>query len=427
MDTKFDQLATAFNISHLSTDILHEITLLLQQQTNDSLSSFISQSFQSLIILKSWSWQIFSEDFHQWINQPFYQEFFHTFASFNKRMIYHYDNIALDTKASLLFPETVEQVNSIFEQIEQNHDDNHSFITIVSLWFDNHSYFLHDNPQYVISSIINHIGHYIVRNYVMSKQYKLYLTQLRQPQVSQAIFTPKMLFYIKTCSFYLYAYMGVEIHDFPYTADEMLQYISDDYLQIIHVHSHTVATWNKELIGCIAQLIGFVCRCFWGDGQKRTQMKILLPTEQITSDHIQDLIRIVGHKPFYKETKSVRSNDETALIDSTFMFLIITVQTQNINWLFRSNTTIRDTIVSAAEAVLNDAVCSCGYAILGEALADEDFKDLKISDNISGYFFNVLEETWHHSSKKYKQIPIPYLLRGKCIDNSRLSFHFSLK
>jgi hypothetical protein len=93
-------------------------------------------------------------------------------------MIYHCDNIAVDIKASLLFPETVEQVNSIFQQIDQNLHENDSFVTIVSLWFDNHSRFLHENPQYTISSVIDHIGQYIVHNYVMSKQYKLYLTQL---------------------------------------------------------------------------------------------------------------------------------------------------------------------------------------------------------------------------------------------------------
>jgi hypothetical protein len=412
MESKFDQLVTIFKTSPLSTDVLYEIILLLQQQTTESLSSFISQSLRSLLILKHWSWQIFSEDFHQWINQPYYQEFFHTFASFNKNMIYHCDNIAVDIKASLLFPETVEQVNSIFQQIDQNLHENDSFVTIVSLWFDNHSRFLHENPQYTISSVIDHIGQYIVHNYVMSKQYKLYLTQLRQPQLLQAIFSAKMLFYIKTCSFYTYGYLVVKVHDFPYSAEEIITYLADDYLQIIHVHSYTVATWNKELLGCITQLVSLVCVCCWWDEHKRTQMKLLFPTEQITCDHVQDLIRIVDHKPFYKEIKSVRSNDETTLMNSTFIFLIIIIQTENINWLFRSNITIRDTIVSAAEASLNDNVSLCGYAILGEALADEDLKDLKIADNISNYFFHIIEEAWRDSSKKYKKIPIAHLLRG---------------
>ena len=139
-----------------------------------------------------------------------------------------------------------------------------------------------------------------------------------------------------------------------------MDYLCEDYLQIIHVHSYTVASWDKQLLGCIAQLVGLVSGCCWWDGQKRTQMKKLFPTEQIICDHVQDLIRIIAHKPFYKQIKSVRSNDETTLMDATLIFLIITVQTQNINWLFRSNAAIRDTIISLAESVLNDEVCLCG-------------------------------------------------------------------
>jgi hypothetical protein len=142
-------------------------------------------------------------------------------------------------------------------------------------------------------------------------------------------------------------------------------------------------------------------------------MKILLPTEQIICDHVQDLIRIIAHKPFYKQTKSVRSNDETTLMDATSMFLIITVQTQNINWLFRSNAAIRDTIISLAESALNDEVCLCAYGILGETLTDDQLKCLKIADNISSYFFTVIEEAWNNSSKMYKQVPIAYFLRGR--------------
>jgi hypothetical protein len=196
----------------------------------------------------------------------------------------------------------------------------------------------------------------------------------------------------------------------------MLLYLSEDYLQIIHAHSFTVASWSEELIGCIAQLIGLVSGYCWWDGVKRTQMKILYPTEQITCDHVQDLIRIIGHKPFYKQTQSIRSNDVTILMDSIFLLLIMTVQTQNINWLFRSNTTMQDVIVSAAEATLNDVVCLRGYVILGKTLPDEDLNNLKISDNISGYFFDMLEQAWNFPSKTLKQIHIVYLLRGECTD-----------
>jgi hypothetical protein len=415
MENKFEQLVAVLNTSSISTDIIHQIILIFEQQTDESLSSFVSQSFQSLLTLQQWVWRLFSQGSHHWINEPYYQELFHTLALFNKKIIFTNDHIDVDTKASLLFSVIINQTNSIFEQIEQTNDDNDPFITIISLWLDNHSYFLHDNPEYNISSVIDHVGQYILQKYVMNNQYKLYLTLLRQPHLTQSIFTAKLLFYIKTCSFYTCLYLISKINNFPYSADEMVDYLREDYLQIIHVHSYTVASWNKELLGCIAQLVSLISRCCWWDGKKRTQMKKLFSTEKITCDHVHDLIRIIGHKPFYKETKPERSNDETILLDSTVMLLLFIVQTQNISWLFRSNTTVRDTIVSMAEAALNDEICLCGYGLLGEALTDDEVKDLKIADNISGYFFGVLEEAWNHSLKTYKQIPVHYFLKGKSI------------
>ena len=62
-----------------------------------------------------------------------------------------------------------------------------------------------------MSSVTNHIAQYIVQKYVMNERYKLYLTQLRQPDLTQSIFTHKMLFYIKTCSFHTYSYLVFEI------------------------------------------------------------------------------------------------------------------------------------------------------------------------------------------------------------------------
>lgn len=415
MASNFDQLVTIFNTSPTSTDVLHEIILLLQQQTTESLSTFTFLSFQSLLILNHWSWQLFTQDFDQWIDNPYYRDFFHAFALFIKKIIYLYDNITVDTKASLLFPDTVDQIDSIFKQIEQNQDDNDAFIAIISLWLDNHSHFLYDNPQFTVSSITDHIGQYIVRNYFMNKQYKSYLTELRQPDLSSTAFTARMLFYIKTCSFYSYAYLGVRVNDFPYTGEEMLEYISEDYLQIIRIHSQTISSWSKELLGCIAHLIALVFGSCWRNGQMQGEIKILFPTEETVCDHVQDLICILAHGPFYNQTVSIGSNDGTILIASLFQLLIITVQTQNINWFFRSNKTIADTIVSAANAALQGEIRVRGYVILGEALTDEDLKDLKIEGNISDYFFTVLEVAWHHPLKIHKQIPIPYLLKGKYI------------
>ena len=181
MEIGFEQLVTLLDVCPISSDVHHQITLLLKQSADNSIVPFISQSFQSLLILEKWAWQLLSQDSHQWINETYYQELFQTLAWFNKRLIFNIDNINVNTEASLLFSVTIDQINSIFQQIEQTNDDNDPFITIVSLWLDNHSYFLLDNSYYDMSPVTNHIAQYIVQKYVMNERYKLYLTQLRQP------------------------------------------------------------------------------------------------------------------------------------------------------------------------------------------------------------------------------------------------------
>ncbi|CAF1407133.1 unnamed protein product [Rotaria sordida] len=246
----------------------------------------------------------------------------------------------------------------------------------------------------------------------MSKEYKLYLIQLRQSHLSQSVFTSKLLFYIKTCSFYFYSYLFSRVNNFPYSADEMMRYLYEDYLEIIHIHSHSVESWSKELFSCITQLMSLVHGSCWYDREKKVQMKILFPTGKIICDYVKDLMRIMSHKPFYKQTKPNRSNDETILMQSIFAFLFMAVQTYDINWVFRSNTTMRDIVVSVVEATLNDKVALGGYGILGEILTDDEFKDLKIAGNMSRFFFNMLEDAWNQPTKKYKHLPITSLLRG---------------
>ncbi|CAF4343984.1 unnamed protein product, partial [Rotaria sordida] len=169
----------------------------------------------------------------------------------------------------------------------------------------------------------------------------------------------------------------------------------EDYLEIIHIHSHSVESWSKELLSCITQLISLVYGCCWYDREEKTQMKILFPMEKLICDYIKDLMRIMSHKPLYKQTEPNRSNDETILMQSILGILIMLVQTYDINWLFRVNTIIGDTIVSLAEATFNDEVALGGYGVLGEVLTDDQLKDLKIADSITSYFFNMLQNAWN--------------------------------
>ncbi|CAF1581342.1 unnamed protein product [Rotaria magnacalcarata] len=411
MESILDQLVAALYKAPLSTDVLDQIVFLLQQQTDQSVSSFVSSSLPSLLILERWAWEVFSQESHGWIHEPSYQQLFRTLAIFNEKLIFNCDDIEIETKGSLLFSVTVEQINSIFMHIERSTNDNDPFIAFNSLWLDNYSYFLFDNLEYT-SPIIDHIGHHIFNKYVLSKEYKIYLTQLRQSHLSHKIFTTKFLFYIATCSSFFSSFIICEINDLSYTTDEIIQYLSDDYLEIIHVHSYTVASWSKDLLGCITKLIGVIVGCCWWNSEEKTHMEIIFRTEKIAFDHVEDLMRIISHEPFYKQVKKDRSNDETILVGSILTLSMLIIRMKNMHLLSRLNATIRNTILSIIETAINDEVVLCGYGVLCEVLTDEELKDLKMADNICNYFLQMLEDAWNLIKKQYKKIPMVLLLKG---------------
>ncbi|CAF4855742.1 unnamed protein product, partial [Rotaria magnacalcarata] len=57
MESILDQLVAALYKAPLSTDVLDQIVFLLQQQTDQSVSSFVSSSLPSLLILERWAWE----------------------------------------------------------------------------------------------------------------------------------------------------------------------------------------------------------------------------------------------------------------------------------------------------------------------------------------------------------------------------------
>ena len=92
----------------------------------------------------------------------------------------------------------------------------------------------------------------------------------------------------------------------------MLHHIDNEYLQIINIHSQILESWNRKLLPCITHLTGFLSACYCWTGEKLTQTKDLLPTEQTSCDLAQALTRIISYYPFYKEIKAAQSNDENS-------------------------------------------------------------------------------------------------------------------
>ncbi|CAF4105043.1 unnamed protein product, partial [Adineta steineri] len=412
MDNNFEQLIASLSISSLSSDILHNIKIHLQQQNSILLPAFISEFYSSILTLQHWTWELLSQNSDQWTEEKHYLELFHTLAIFNKNLIFNSDNIEANIKASLLIPDRIDWINGIFKQIENSHNDNNPLISIASMWFDNLSSFLIDNPEFEASTTVTHINRYIARHYIMTDQYKSYLFQLRQSSLSESIFTAKQLFYIKTCSSSLSSYLMAKAQDFLYTSENIIRHFGPDYVQIIIFQTHTIDSWSSQLLTCITHLIVFFVSCCWWGGEKGPQARIVFPNELIACEYIDALIRIVDYKPLRQYIVAQRTNDQTILLDTTLFTLINIAQNQNFIWYLRSKILLPETLIAIAETSVYDKICLRVYGILAEILSSERFKELKISDSASIYFFKILEHAWRHPSKRFKQIPMIYLLKG---------------
>ncbi|CAF1559639.1 unnamed protein product [Rotaria magnacalcarata] len=409
MEDNFERLVDALSISPLSIDVLVKLANLIEQRTHQSDSSF---EMQALLILEHWAWHRLSYDSHKWINQSKYRSLFHALALFNRNLILNNENIETETKALLLMPDTEDQINWIFKEINHIADDNDPFIVLVSLWLDNLAFFICESPQFDTLPIMCHTNQYIDRKYVITDQFKFYLTQLEQDNVPQVIFTKKQLFYIKTCSFLLGSYLVAKPQNYIFIAEEVLDHIGDQYLKIINIHSHTMASWSKELTICITYLTNLVCICCCWSGETSMPIKTLFSTEQISNDLIQGLIRIVCYESFHEEIQNEQLHDELSLIESILKFFLIMLQTQNTSYYFRSNIFLPEILLTLAESSSHERYSLCAYAVLGEILTDEKLKDLKFTDSIYAFFLNLLEKGWHHPLKIFKRMPVIYLLRG---------------
>ncbi|CAF4582083.1 unnamed protein product [Rotaria sp. Silwood1] len=412
MENNFEQLITTLQTSSSYHDVLCEIKRVLEKQNSQLLSSFISQFYQSLLILEHWVWQLFSQDTHSWIEEPNCLELLRTLALFNRNLIFNYEDIEAKTKASLLIPETIDHIKVIFEKIEKTNDENDPFISIVSLWYENLAEFLDANREFEIPNIIIYINHYMARNYVMTDRYKFYLNQLHQSPLSQSIFTAKQLFYIKTCSLSLSLYLFVKTQDFPYTPEELIQHFGADITQIILLHTYTIELWSTELLSCITHLMFLFTTCCWWGGEKGSRGKIVFPTESAACEYIDALIRIIDYTPLYQSITIKRTNDETILLETTLFSLLNIAQNGTFLWFLRSKISLTDTLLTLANLLSCDKTRLCVYGVLSEILCDKSLKELEISDSASTFFFNMLEQAWQHSSKKFRLIPLLFLLKS---------------
>jgi hypothetical protein len=410
MEDNFEQLVAALTISPLSTSVMSKIVCILEEQTSQSIPSFVANSLQSLLTLEHWAWQVLSQDFRRWIDEQSCHQLFHALYSWNIKLISNTDATQSDTKEALLIPSNNEWIDGVLDQITIDHD---TFLTVVSLWFDVLAYLVFQQPEAAYSPSIMHMNSRLSRDFVMTNQYKSYLQKLREPNISQIVFTKKQMFYLKTCSFSLSVYFSSKSQNFPFTSKDIINFLGDDYVQMILVQSNTLDSWNTELLACVAHLTSLITSTCWWGGHKAEHIEILFPFED--SDHIRILafIRIVNHQPFHRYISIPWYNDENLLISSTLILLMAAVEIQNLGSFISSETNLPATLITIVQQSPHERILVYAYGFLAAILSNEQLKELQIADNICRFVFDVLEQAWKHPTKKWKKIPIPQLLKGK--------------
>lgn len=423
MEDNFDQIITELQSPSPRENILDEIKDILKRQESEPSSAFISQFYPSILKLEQWAWQLLSQSSHEWTTKQNYTELFRTIASFNKNLIFNCEDVETVVKSSLIIPNPDNCVRTIFDKLANLNDENDPLINMVSPFFDNLASLLQEYPEFESVSTIIYITRYMAHHYIMTKQYKSYLIELRQSPISESKFTSKMLFYLKTCSYVLSAYLFSKYQNFVYTPEEIIRHLGVDYGQIIVLHCQTIELWSEPLLSCIVHVMRlFSCTCWWG-AERGIRGRLIFSTESSACDYITALITIINFKPLHQSLVVRQFTDEKMLLETALFSIANVAKNQTFLWFLRSKTSLPELLLSMANICIHDKSSLCLYGILTEILDDQSLKSLKVSDSASLCFFNMLEHAWRDPAKRYKQIPVDFLLKSKSFYNkSSLSF-----
>lgn len=379
------------------------------KQTPETVLSFVSQSLQSLLTIEQWTWQMLSKDFQQLTDIDSHVKLFNMLHSFHLNFILNNDGIQSETKISLLLPANTDWIDGILRQIECS---NETYVTLASQWIDTLSYLAHELPDVVHSPTIIHLNNRLSRDFLVTSQYKFYLKQLGETKLPSSFFNSKQRFYLKTCSFSLHVYLWSKSSSFPCTCEEIIQFLKEDFSQMILVQSNSIDSWSSERLSCIAHVIGVMCSLCWWGGQKSEHLEMVVSSTDTTYAQLLALIRIVSYQPVYERVSARFYNDETLLIDTILILIFGIVETQNLSCFINSETSLAKLLLLIATTSVYDRIRVCAYGFLAEILTDEQLKELQIADNIGAFYFYILEQAWKQPTKKWKKIPLEYLLKG---------------
>ena len=409
MEDHFTTLVTEFLSASSSNDQTNNIGKILEKQTSETVLPFVSRSLPSLLLIEQWTWQMLSKGFQHWVDTDSYVKLFNTIHSFHLKLILNNDGIHPETKIALLLPSNTDWIDGILGQIDSGSEQ---YVALASQWFDTLSYLAHEIPDVVQSPMIIHINHRLSRDFLMTDKYTSYLKQLGEAELSPSIFTSQQRFHLRTCSFSLHVYIWSKSPSFPYTCEEMIEFLKDDFSRMILVRSNSIDSWSTELLSCMAHTVGVICSLCWWNDRKADLLKLIVPSKDIKHVQLLAWIRLVSYQPFYERISARFYNDETLLIDTALIFIFGVVETQHLGCFINTKTQLPKLLLTIATTPVYDRIRVCAYGFLAEILNDEQLKELEIADNIGAFFYYIIEQAWAQPTKKWKKIPIEYLIKG---------------
>ena len=394
----------------ITNDILSKLTSYFEQINGNLLIEYLDKNFDLLCRFERWLWDKFcvlNDDLFQQSNTF---DFLQTIALFNKNLIFVIpDEFDAQKKFSLLFPDDINSIEQILEQIQSSTNDNDLYVYEISLWFDNLAYFIDTYTQFVDSPVVIQMNYLFAMKYFMTDKYRVYLLEIQEQN-----FTPtyKQSFYIRTCSFVLSTYFFCKKQSFPYTAEDMLRYYSKDFLKFIENHYLNISSWSKDVLSYVAHIMNFLLACCWWRGDPQKHVHIVMSTKQQAENNILRLIHILNHRIYHERIEPSRSNDETILIDTTISFLLRLLLIYDSVCFIRKKTHLVDLLLPIAEKPINIRLSLRAYALLGEILCDDKLKDLKVGQKLYEYYFYILENAWQHPAQTFHRATVYHLLRG---------------
>lgn len=408
MSDPLEKLIVLLETSSITSNISKEIIDLLETQIQTVSPSFIKDSLRLLTILERWSWQYLADKSHSGL----FDELLHTLASFNKVLIGHCDEIEIETKASLILPEQIDQITSIFNSIEHCNDDHSSWLILINLWFDNVSLLSLEYPQLAFQSLIGHINHHIAENFILTDDFQSTLKCLISVNSSTIELTPRTLFYLKTCLYSLHSYIYSKPIDILPMMKQIFRKYGHDYVKIICLQTFNIEKWTKDLLACLAQCINGICACASWSEENDDMMNFIFPTETSLDEFAQALIRIIAYQPLYDELKFQRMNMTTILFDVTLFCLTNLIDRGNLRWFLRLLDDFPTILLTFIESTKCARFTFYSYGIFGELLPEEKLKELRFTENMAVFYFDMLEQAWKQPSRIYKQISVRSLLRS---------------